>query len=132
MLENATKIFLLMILSSFVYAGPICEYKINDMKYQLVYAKKQHLDKQIPLLEKNLQKFKDKCKDSDILNDIYQNIEMTRDNLKNAKSDFSQAQIEGNAYKIRQAQIHLEIANKQYIAAQQELLRMKDLLRTEK
>ncbi|PAF41622.1 DUF1090 family protein [Helicobacter sp. 11S02596-1] len=127
------KIVLVCILSFvFGYAGPICDFKINDAKAQIQYAIQKNLNANIPELQKNLQKLEKTCKDSDILDEIHQNIQATQSNLDQVKMNLDTARTDGNAHKIRQAQIEFKIANMQYIAAKQELLRMQDLLKSQK
>ncbi|PAF53962.1 hypothetical protein BKH42_03065 [Helicobacter sp. 13S00482-2] len=125
-------LFIGVFLALNLYAGPICEFKLNDIKAQIDYAKKKNLDNRAKDLEIKLQDFAKTCKDSDILEEIDQNIQSTQNNLQNAKSALHQAQLQGDAHRLRQAQIDYKVANMQYIAAKQEMLRMKDLLKDSK
>lgn len=128
-----SKILILSVfLGASLYAGPICDFKQKDMQFQIDYAKEKNLQEKAKKLEEKLANFSKTCKDSDVLEEINQNIEETQKNLQNAKSALHQAQIEGNAHNLRQAQIDYKIANMQYIAAKQEMLRMKDLLKSSK
>ncbi|PAF49151.1 hypothetical protein BKH41_03455 [Helicobacter sp. 12S02232-10] len=124
--------FIFSLLFVLGYGGPICDFKINNVSSQIDYALKKNPNQNLSELKKNLQELEKNCKDSDVLKDINQNIEMTQNNLEQAKINLSDAQIKGNIHQIRQAQIDLKIANLQYIAAKQELLRMKDLLKENK
>ncbi|PAF48380.1 hypothetical protein BKH46_00245 [Helicobacter sp. 12S02634-8] len=118
-----------MIFAAFVYGGAICDFKIKDLQTQIQDAQnKAHTQRAAELIKK-LEAFKKDCKDSDILADIHHNIEVTQNQYKQAKAHLSQAQSQGDPHAIRQAQIEVKIANMQFVAAQQELLRMKDLLK---
>lgn len=115
-----------------LYAGPICDFKKKDIQSQIDYAKEKNLQAKAKKLEEKLANFSKTCKDSDILEEINQNIKETQKNLQDAKSALRNAQSEGNAHNIRQAEIGYKMANLEYIAAKQEMLRMKDLLKSSK
>ncbi|MDO7253418.1 DUF1090 family protein [Helicobacter cappadocius] len=118
------------VLGGIVYAGPVCDFKLNDLKSQIDYAKKKGFEDKAKQLEVKLSDFSKTCRDSDILEEINQNIKNTQKNLQSARSALHQAQIDGNAHNLRQAQIDYKVANMQYIAAKQEMLRMKDLIKS--
>lgn len=121
--------FIICVFYAFGYAGAVCDYRTNDLQTQIDIAKEKHLNQKAIELVKKLDDFKKKCTDEKVIAEINNNIQISKDNLKEARQRLQDAEMSQNNFLIREAKINLKIAHSQYIANQQELLRMKDLLK---
>lgn len=72
------------------------------------------------------------CDDEAILKDVRENIALTKSNLDKANENLARAMDSKDSHKIFQARLEQKLAHAQYIAARQEELRLKDLLKSAK
>lgn len=114
------------------YGGVICEYKISKAKEGVnSYQNYKKRD------EATLQKAKDElesllktCDDEVVLQEMQEYIIATRQKLELAKQNLTNAMQHKDSSQITQAKLAYKIAHIEYIAARQEELRLRDLLKS--
>lgn len=123
-------ILLLLGLSS-LYGGAICEYKIRQAKEGLEAYEKKPSPSQSKLAKARdeLESLQKHCDDEKILQEVQENIACTRERLDEANAALAQARAANDQAALQQATLEQKIAQVEYIAARQEELRLKDLLK---
>ncbi|ETD26889.1 hypothetical protein [Helicobacter canis] len=122
---------LLLGLVSSLYGGAICEYKIKQAQDGLeAYMQKPHKDPhKLQEAQDELNSLLKHCDDREILEEVASYIASMKSALTHANSTLAQAKESGDKSAIHQATLAQKIAQAQYIAARQEELRLKDLLK---
>lgn len=122
---------LLLGLVSSLYGGAICEYKIKQAQDGLeAYMQKPHKDPhKLQDAQDELNSLLKHCDDREILEEVASYIASMKSTLTHANSTLAQAKESGDKSAIHQATLAQKIAQAQYIAARQEELRLKDLLK---
>ncbi|WP_317372429.1 hypothetical protein [Helicobacter canis] len=122
---------LLLGLVSSLYGGAICEYKIKQARDGLeAYMQKPHKDPhKLQEAQDELASLLQHCDDKEILEEVASYIASMKSALNHANSTLAQAKESGDKSAIHQATLAQKIAQAQYIAARQEELRLKDLLK---
>ncbi|MBR2494032.1 hypothetical protein [Helicobacter sp.] len=122
---------LLLGLVSLLYGGSICEYKIKQAQDGLdAYMQKPHKDPhKLQDAQDELNSLLKHCDDKEILEEVRSHIASMKSALTHANMTLAQARESGDKSAIHQATLAQKIAQRQYIAARQEELRLKDLLK---
>lgn len=122
---------LLLGLVSLLYGGSICEYKIKQAQDGLdAYMQKSHKDPhKLQDAQDELNSLLKHCDDKEILEEVRSYIASMKSALTHANITLAQARESGDKSAIHQATLAQKIAQRQYIAARQEELRLKDLLK---
>lgn len=122
---------LLLGLVSSLYGGAICEYKIKQAQDGLeAYMQKPHKDPhKLQDAQDELNSLLKHCDDREILEEVASYIVSMKSALTHANITLAQAKESGDKGAIHQATLAQKIAQAQYIAARQEELRLKDLLK---
>ncbi|MGX2972983.1 hypothetical protein [Helicobacter sp. T3_23-1059] len=112
--------------------GAVCEYKINKAKegiksYQSY--KKRDEDK-LAKAKNELESLLQTCDDEAVLKEMEEYIAFALQKLKSARQNLNLAMQSNNTHQITQAKLAHKIAHIEYIAAKQEQLRLKDLLKS--
>ena len=115
----------------FAQAGAICEYKIHQAKSGLeAYENKPNPNqKKLQEARAELESLLKHCDDEEILEEVASYIVSMKSALDHANLTLAQAKQTGDKSAIHQATLAQKIAQAQYIAARQEELRLKDLLK---
>ncbi|WP_285264875.1 hypothetical protein [Helicobacter zhangjianzhongii] len=114
-----------------LYAGAICEYKIQQAQDGLnAYEQKASKDPaKLQEARDDLARLLEHCDDTEILAEVAEYITYTKSQLTSANIALAQAKESSDKSAIHQATLAQKIAHRQYIAARQEELRLKDLLK---
>lgn len=119
----------------FAQAGAICEYKIHQAKVGLeAYENKPNPNqKKLQEARTELESLLKHCDDEGILGEVRANIAATKSRLDQANVALAQVKEMNGGMNdraaLQQALLAQKIAQAQYIAARQEELRLKDLLK---
>ncbi len=122
-------IFLPLLLAVGLQAGAICDFKIQSAKDGLKAITESKNEKKIKIAKKELEELQKNCDDRAVLLEVQENIKAARENLNKANAKLNEAYAAKDKHLIFQAELQYKIAHAQYIAARQEELRLKDLMR---
>ncbi|MGX3044783.1 hypothetical protein [Helicobacter sp. T3_23-1056] len=124
--------FLCVLWQGSALGGAVCEYKIDKAKegvksYQSY--KKRDEDK-LAKAKNELESLLKNCDDEAVLKEMEEYIAHTKQKLESARQNLHLAIQSNDTHQITQAKLAHKIAHIQYIAARQEQLRLKDLLKS--
>lgn len=124
-------IFCCFLLNDALCAGAICEFKIKQAQEGIrAYEQKRNYDPdKLAEARKELDTLLKHCDDEAILQDVQEHIKRTKNKLDAENLRLANALQAQDQHRIFQAKLAYKIAEIEYIAARQEELRLKDLLK---